>query len=73
VSVGGASLNDRIASALVAFAAGEKRLGFETLTSNLYEFDVALSQAEFDELASLGRQVGLAPEDYSYLADLVRA
>ena len=31
----GASLNDRIASALVDVAAGEHRLGFETLTSNL--------------------------------------
>ena len=34
-SVVEASLNDRIASALIAFAAGEHRLGFETLTSNL--------------------------------------
>ena len=72
-STEGAALNDRIASALVEFAAGEYRLGFETLTSNLYEFEVALTQGEFDGLLALGQEVGLPPGDCSFLSELVRA
>lgn len=69
----GAHLDDRIAHVLARLDAGEVLVAFEDLCENLYDFDLPVSDAEFRQIIDLAQDLELSPDEYSHIAELVRA
>jgi hypothetical protein len=69
----GAPLDVRIADSLGLIDVGEPVIAFENLCQNLYEYEMPISADEYQRLAALGVQWGVAPDGWRFLADNVRA
>lgn len=68
----GASFDPRVADTLDLIECGEPKVAFENLVQNVYEFDVTLSQAEYQAFGEAGQALNLSPDTWVFLAELVR-
>jgi hypothetical protein len=68
----GDSFDSRVADTLDLIEHGEPRVAFENLAQNVYEFDVSLSQMEYQAFNEAGQSLKLDPNAWIFLADLVR-
>ena len=68
----GASFDRRIADALDLVEHGEAPLGFDTLVSNIYEFDLPISENEFARFQQVALAWGVADDAWAYLREVVR-
>jgi hypothetical protein len=68
----GDSFDYRVAQALDLVDHGEPEVALENLAQNVFEFDVPLSQAEYQAFDEAGRAMNLDPGAWNFLADLVR-
>lgn len=68
----GDSFDFRTAHTLDLIEHGEPEVAFENLAQNVYEFDVSLSQVEYQAFDEAGRALHLDPDTWIFLADLVR-
>lgn len=67
----GATLNERIADTLDLTTHGEHVIAFENLAQNVYEFDVPLTQSEFQFFGQIGQAFRLEPDSWTFLSELV--
>ena len=69
---GGGSFDFGLDGVLDLLDHGEPVLAFEILAAEVYEFDVSLSQAEYQAFEEERRALKLDPDDWAFLAELVR-
>lgn len=66
----GAPLDPRIDDSMSLLDHGERGIGLENLLSNIYEFDVALTENEVDVIEELAKAWGLANERWTFVKEL---
>lgn len=66
-----AGFPDRIADTQVLLKAGEFRLAFENLCSNLYEFDCTIPSEAYSLMTIAGKSMGLADDVWKRLESQV--
>ncbi|MEP7022157.1 MAG: hypothetical protein ABI808_16055 [Pseudonocardiales bacterium] len=68
----GGRFDERVVLMLDQLDHGEAEMALEDLASNVYEFGVHVSDAELDQFAEIGSNLGIDPDRWSYLCELVQ-